>query len=124
MFLPDWINFFGAFLDVAAVIILVASLLMQNWGLLIGAVIAGTLGIAANLCWKNQMIKILDENTFEYSTFLGKKTKYKFADIKSLRVNQDSLTLFVGNGKVHIESCVVISQELMDKIDAVLDKRA
>ena len=95
----------------------------QTWALAIGFVIAGLLGVAATLCWKNQTIRIIDEDTFEYSTFLGKKIRYRFSEIKKLRVNQDSMTLFVGNGKVHIEAMVVISQELMDKIDTALANR-
>lgn len=40
-----------------------------------------------------------------------------------MKVNPDSLTLFVGDGKVHIESMVIVSKELMDKIDAALESR-
>ena len=121
MFLPAWLNGFGIFLDIVAVALLVAMFVTQIWALAIGFVIAGLLGVAATLCWKNQTIRIIDEETFEYSTFLGKKIQYKFSDIKELRVNPDSMTLFVGNGKVHIEAMVVISQELMDKIDSALE---
>ena len=123
MFLPGWLNGFGIFLDIVAVALLVAMFVTQIWALAIGFVIAGLLGVAATLCWKNQTIRIIDEDTFEYSTFLGKKIRYRFAEIKELRVNQDSMTLFVGNGKVHIEAMVVISQELMDKIDTALANR-
>ena len=122
MFLPNWLNGFGFFLDTIALACLVAAFITKTWGLIIGFVIAGALGIAAYLCWKNQMINIIDDDTFEYTTFLGKKIKYSFSDIKELRVNQDSLTLFVGDGKVHIESSVIISSELMDKIDEALEK--
>ena len=123
MFLPGWLNGFGIFLDIVAVALLVAMFITQTWALAIGFVIAGLLGVAATLCWKNQTIRIIDEDTFEYSTFLGKKIRYRFSEIKKLRVNQDSMTLFVGNGKVHIEAMVVISQELMDKIDTALANR-
>lgn len=123
MFLPGWLNGFGIFLDIVAVALLVAMFITQTWALAIGFVIAGLLGVAATLCWKNQTIRIIDEDTFEYSTFLGKKIRYRFSEIKELRVNQDSMTLFVGNGKVHIEAMVVISQELMDKIDTALANR-
>lgn len=123
MFLPGWLNGFGIFLDIVAVTLLVAMFVTQTWALAIGVVIAGLLGAAATLCWKNQTIRIIDEDTFEYSTFLGKKIRYRFAEIKELRVNPDSMTLFVGNGKVHIEAMVVISQELMDKIDTALANR-
>ena len=122
MFLPNWLMGFGIILDIAAATFLILAFVSQVWGLLIGFVISGLLGIAAWLCWKNQSIKIVDETRFEYTTFLGKKTVYRFSEIKKLRLNQDSFTLFVGNGKVHIESCARISQKLIDKIDEALEK--
>ena len=122
MFLPNWLNGFGFFLDAIAVAFLIAAFVTQKWGLLVGFLIAGALGIAAFLCWKNQIINIIDENTFEYSTFLGKKTRYRFSDIRELKANSDSYTLFVGDGKVHIESIVMISGELMNKIEAALER--
>ena len=123
MYLPNWLNAFGIFLDVVAISFLAAAFVTQKWGFAVGFLISGLLGIAAYLCWKNQTINIIGENTFEYSTFLGKKIQYKFSDIKKMRTNSDSLTLFVGNGKVHIESCVIISKELIDKIESALEKQ-
>ena len=122
MFLPNYLMGFGIFLDVLAVVCLITAFVTKAWGLIIGFIILGVTGIAAWLCWKNQSIRIVDENRFEYTTFLGKKTIYYFSDIKELRVNQDSFTLFVGNGKVHIESIVNISQKLYDKIYEALEK--
>ena len=84
--------------------------------------ICGGLGIAAWLCWKNQTIRIVDDDTFEYTTFLGKTTVYRFSDIKELRVNQDSMTLILANGKVHIESMVHMSETLANKIDQAINK--
>ena len=122
MFLPNWLMGFGVFLDVAALACFIIAFATQVWGLIIGFVILGLLGIAAWLCWKNQAIKIIDESKFEYTTFLGNKTIYYFSEIKKLRVNQDSFTLFVGNGKVHIEFIANISQRFMDKINEMLEK--
>ena len=79
------------------------------------------------LCYKNQRIYVLSDEEFEYSTMFGKKTVYKFADIKSLRANQDSMTLFVHDGelhKVHIESSAILSERLMNLINAKLQKNA
>ena len=122
MFLPDFLKYFGFFLDAAAVAFLVATFITQIWGLIIGVLICGGLGIAAWLCWKNQTIRIIDDEKFEYTTFLGKTTVYHFSDIKELRVNQDSWTLFLTNGKVHIESIVCMSEPLYNKIDAAISK--
>ena len=93
MFLPNGLNGFGFFLDAVAVAFLVAAFVTQIWGLLIGFLISGLLGAAAYLCWKNQTIKIIDEDTFVYSTFLGKKTTYKFSDIKDLKVKGSSMVI-------------------------------
>ena len=122
MFLPDFLKYFGFFLDAVAIVFLVVTFITQIWGLIIGAVIFGGLGVAAWLCWKNQTVRIIGEDRFEYTTFLGKKTVYNFSDIKDLRVNQDSMTLILTNGKVHIESMVYMSQALADKIDQAIEK--
>ena len=122
MYLPDFLKYFGFFLDAVAGAFLVAMFITQIWGLIIGALICGGLGVAAWLCWKNQTVRIIDEDRFEYTTFLGKTTVYNFSDIKALRVNQDSMTLILTNGKVHIESMVHMSQALVDKIDQSIEK--
>ena len=122
MFLPDFLKYFGFFLDAVAIVFLVATFITQIWGLIIGALICGGLGVAAWLCWKNQTVRIIDEDRFEYTTFLGKTTVYNFSDIKALRVNQDSMTLILTNGKVHIESMVHISETLVNKIDEAINK--
>ena len=122
MFLPDFLKYFGFFLDALAVLFLAAALITQNWGLIVGVLLCGGLGIAAWLCWKNQTIKIIDDDTFEYTTFLGNTTVYHFSDIKQLRTNQDSITLILTNGKVHIESMVCMSETLYHKIEAAISK--
>lgn len=122
MFLPDFLKYFGFFLDAVAIVFLVVTFITQIWGLIIGALVCGGLGVAAWLCWKNQTVRIIDEDRFEYTTFLGKTTVYNFSDIKALRVNQDSMTLILTNGKVHIESMVHMSQALVDKINQSIEK--
>ena len=122
MFLPDFLKYFGFFLDAVAGVFLVVMFITQIWGLIIGVLLCGGLGIAAWLCWKNQTIRIIDDDTFEYTTFLGKNTVYHFSDIKGVRTNPDSLTLILANGKVHIESMACMSDTLFDKIEAALSK--
>lgn len=123
MFLPDFLKYFGFFLDLVAAIFLAAAFATQNWGLLIGTLISGVIGVAAGLCWKNQTIRIIDDNHFAYTTFWGKTTVYAFSDIEELRVNADSMTLLLTNGKVHIESMVCMSEKLLNKIEAELAKK-
>ena len=117
MYLPNVLKYFGFFLYICALGGVVAAFITSNWALLIITLLAGPLGIAAWLCWKNQTIRIIGEDHFEYTTFLGKTTVYRFSDIKGFRINPDSITLFFANGKVHIESMACISQKLVDKIE-------
>ena len=79
-------------------------------------------GAVALLCWKNQSIKMISDEEFEYTTFLGQTRRYAFKDITGLRKNQDSLTLFVGTDKVHIESMAVITERLALRINRELQK--
>ena len=120
MFLPERAKFMSIFLDAVAIFCIVLAVATQRWAIMIGFLLFGVLGAAMYLCWRNQKITIIDEETFEYSTFLGKKTVYRFSDIVRLRKNKDSLTLFVGEGKVHIESMAYMSEELMGRINAAL----
>ncbi len=121
MYLPDWLNGLGVFLDVAAAALLVAAIWTGEWLLILGTLICAAIGVAAHLCWKNQRIVVLSESCFEYTTFLGKTTCYYFSDIKSIKDNPDSFTVFVGDGKVHIESIAVISTELLERLAMALE---
>ncbi len=53
----------------------------------------------------------------------GQTRTYYFSDITGLRRNSDSMTLFVGNEKVHIESMAVLSERLVNGINEALEKR-
>ena len=123
MFLPDFLKYLGFFLDASALGFLIASFATQNWWLLIGTLICGALGISAWLCWKNQTARIIGDDRFEYTTFLGKTTVYRFSDILSVRENNDSLTLILTNGKVHIESMAYMSEEFYTKVGEALERR-
>ena len=110
-------------LAAAAVGLGVAFAVTLNLTFVAFAVVSAVLSAAAVLCWKNQTIVILDGDTFEYTTFLGKKIVYRFSEIESLRRNSDSFTLYVGGGKVHIESMAIMSDRLTDKINEAIARR-
>ncbi len=76
------------------------------------------------LCYKNQRIYIISDEEFVYSTMFGKKKTYRFDQIIALRKNHDSLTLFVGDGKVHIESSAVMSERLKGLIIHEFEKKS
>jgi len=89
---------------------------------LLGVVICFAFGIAALLCWKNQSIHVISDEQFTYTTMFGKTRTYSFSDIQGLRRNQDSMTLFVANEKVHIESMAILSERLVALINNALEK--
>jgi len=70
LYLPDFLLAFGIVLVLFAVGLAVAGLIMLNiWLFVVGAV-ALVLGASAVLCWRNQTIRVLSDEQFEYTTFL------------------------------------------------------
>lgn len=63
----------------------------------------------------------MSDEEFEYSTFWGTKTVYRFSDIKLVNMNNGSMTVFVGNGKVYIESMAILSERLVACINQQLE---
>ena len=121
MFLPDRLLAMSiVFLAGGIVSIALAIINSVTW--VLGVVICFAFGIAALLCWKNQSIHIISNEQFTYTTMFGKTRTYSFSDIQGLRRNQDSLTLFVANEKIHIESMAVLSERLVERIDNALEK--
>ena len=121
MFLPIKLLAFSVVLVMAGIALGVYALFSGAMGAAAGAVIALILGIAACLCWKNQKITVLNDDEFAYSSMFAKKTVYRFSDIRMIRRNNDSMTIFVGNGKVHIESMAILSDRLIERINQQLE---
>lgn len=124
MYLPPFLLAFGFLLLLAGTALLIAFALSRLIWTMIAAFFVLPLGIAAVMCWKNQTIHILSEGVFQYTTFLGNSYEYHFSDIVKLRQNTDSLTLFVADKKVHIESMAILSGRLIDKINTALSRRS
>ena len=122
MYLPVWLLAFAMLLLFGGVGIGICAIISLSGLAGVGAIACEGLGFLALLCWKNQAIRMLSDESFEYSTFLGNKTIYQFSDIKGLRENQDSMTLFVADGKVHIESCAIVTERLTKRINEQLEK--
>ena len=122
MYLPNFVLALGLVLCAGGTAMAIAFFFTQNTALLIFGILALVIGIVALLCWKNQSIKILSEHEFSYTTFLGNTKVYHFRDISGLRKNRDSITLFVGDEKIHIESCAILSNELVYLINNILKK--
>ena len=121
MFLPIWLLAFSIVLLVAGAVAGIYAAIKLSLIALVAAVALAALGVAALLCWRNQTIRMLSDDYFEYTTFLGKKTVYRFSDIKGLKKNNDSMTLFVADRKVHIEACAKTTVRLLDRINRQLE---
>lgn len=120
MYLPIWLLAFAILLMTGGVIMCIFAIIRYSVGVIVASVIAAFLGVLALLCWKNQTVTMLSDDTFEYSTFLGNKKVYSFSDIRGLKRNNDSMTLYVADGKVHMEACAIITDRLADRIDEQL----
>ncbi len=101
--------------------VFLAVLKSVTW--VIGVAIGLGFGIFALLCWKNQTIHVISDEQFTYTTMFGNTYTYAFSDIQGLRKNQDSMTLFVANKKVHIESMAILSDRLVELINKSLENK-
>lgn len=120
MFLPDRLLAMAlVFLGGGVVCAIIAVFKVAIWAIAC-AVLGIVLGVFAVLCWKNQSIRIISNEQFTYTTMFGNTHTYSFSDIQGLRKNQDSMTLFVANKKVHIESMAIISDRLIERINKAL----
>ncbi len=122
MFLPDRLLAMAlVFLAGGAICTIIAVFKFAIWAI-VCAVLGIVLGVFAVLCWKNQSINIISDEQFTYTTMFGNTRTYSFSDIQGVRKNQDSLTLFVANEKVHIESMAVLSERLIERLDKALEQ--
>ena len=122
MFLPDRLLAMAlVFLAGGTACVLFAIIKLAVWAIVCAA-LGIVLGVFALLCWKNQSIHIISDEQFTYTTMFGNIRTYSFSDIQGLRRNQDSLTLFVANEKVHIESMAILSERLVEHINKALEE--
>jgi len=122
MHLPNFVLALGIVCLAFAVIMAVRVMQEFSLPILIGAAALLILAIAAILCWKNQTIRVISDTQFEYTTFLGRTYTYNFSDITGIRENRDSLTLFVGGKKVHLEASAFVSDRLVELLNSAIDK--
>ena len=122
MFLPDRLLAMSViFLASGVACILYTVFNFAIWAV-ICAVAGIVFGILALLCWKNQVIHVISDEQFTYTTMFGNTHTYAFSDIQGLCQNRDSLTLFVAGKKVHIESMAILSERLIELINKALEQ--
>ena len=121
MYLPTKVLSLGIVLIIGSIFAGIIFFIKHSFVCLFLWVIFACIGCAAILSYKNQKIIMINEMLFEYTTFLGNTYTYEFTQITGARQNSDSITVFLGNKKVHIESCAIISERLADAINSKLE---
>jgi len=124
MFLPDRLLAMSVVFLAGGIVCAVYAVFSFAIWAVVCAVLGIVLGVFAVLCWKNQSIRIISNEQFTYTTMFGNTYTYSFSDIQGIRRNQDSMTLFVADKKVHIESMAVISDRLIERINKALKASA
>ncbi len=120
MYLPLWLLAMGLVLCTGALGVIIFSVISFRWLWCGLGALAMLIGILAILCWKNQTVVVISEEEFVYTTFLGNKKTYRFDRIKRLVKHNDSMTLYVGDGKVHMESSALVTKRFSAKINEAL----
>ena len=113
---------FGLVLIGGGAALIVGYFIVFNIWLLVGGIIAVPIGILAVICWRNQTVKIISDDKFVYTTFLGNSYTYKFSDITGIKLNSDSQTLFIGEKKVHIEMMSIMSDRFVELVNQALER--
>lgn len=118
VYISSFLKVFGLLLIAGGIGIAVILFFCFNVWIIVGSVCCVLLGALALMCWRNQTIRIVSEEKFEYTTFWGNSYEYHFKDITAIKHNADATTIFVGKKKVHIESIAIVS----DRFTKLLDK--
>ncbi len=121
MYLPERLLAMGLVFIIAGFTAAIALFFVFEVWLIVVAAAGIAFGITALMCWKNQSIRVISSERFEYTTFLGNTYEYRFGDITAIRQNKDSITVFVGKKKVHIESMAVLSGRLVTLLNEAIN---
>lgn len=122
MYLPVRLLAICLVMSVLGIALAVFAILNVHLWAGMGAIVCIGFGVASFMCWKNQKIFMITDEIFTYRTFLGNDHEYRFSQIQRAVQNQDSITLVLDTGKVHIESMAVLSERLVERIDRELAK--
>ena len=109
--IPRWLFFFGMAVYIAGAAVCIAMLAVGKFFVAIPGVGCMLFGAAAMLCQLDQKVVSAGEGIYIYSTMFGKKKHFSADDRIGMRYNSDSVTVFLKNGKIHIESLAQISDD-------------
>lgn len=111
VYMPKWMFFFGMAMYVIGAVFLIVLCAEKKWFQAIPGIGFMIFGAIAMACQLNQRAVKLTDGTYVYSTMFGKKKHFSADDRIGMRYNSDSVTVFLKNGKIHIESLAQISDD-------------
>ncbi len=123
VYISSFLLVFSLFLILVGISVTIVLFFNFNIWIIVGSVFFILLGILTFMCWKNQTIRIISEDKFVYTTFLGNSYEYRFNDITKIKSNADSTTIFVGKKKVHIESIAVVSDRFSNLLNKAIKEK-
>ena len=122
MVLPLRVLAFGLFSLVCGIASAVYAAATAETAMAVFALIFFIAAVLLTLAWRNQTAWMLSDDEFEYKTFLGNTRRYSFSQITQLKQNPDSCTLFVGKEKIHIETCAILTDRFIERINRQLSE--
>ena len=122
MYLPLRVLAFGLFSLVCGIASAVYAAATAETAMAAFALIFFIAAVLLTLAWRNQTARMLSDDEFEYKTFLGNTRRYSFSQITQLKQNPDSCTLFVGKEKIHIETCAILTDRFIERINRQLSE--
>ena len=123
VYISSFLLVFSLFLILIGIGLAIALIFYFNIWIIVAGICFILFGILAFICWRNQTIKVISEDKFEYTTFWGNSYEYRFNDITAVKHNTDSTTIFVGKKKVHIESIAVVSDRFSNLLNKVIKEK-
>lgn len=73
--------------------------------------------------WNNRVIRMLSDDTFEFTTSFGRKKLYHFSDITDLKKDRDSRILCVAHEKIFIKDLAFVSDRFEARVQQALTER-
>jgi len=113
VYLPASLFAVGSVLLFAGSAAAVYGAVSGKWLIVPFGAIFDLVGIAAILCRINQRTALAEGESFTYTTFLGRKRTYMPSDVVDVRRNQDSYTIVMKRGKIHVENMARVNEKFI-----------
>ena len=118
MHMQGFVGVLGLLLVIAGIVLAVLAgmqiLVPVNTG--VAAAVCVLMGLAALMCWKNVWAEMLNDEEFVYSSMLGKKQAYRFADVLEIKRAGDTRLLVLKDATLRIEIGTVFSDRFLHRL--------